>query len=275
MKKSYLSLFVVVLMLTACAINPDIPNFIGSTQTPYVITATQAATSIPTLAPTAAPTLVPTQVPTAAPTLAPTSTPIAKPTTTTNLVAGPKLAKKGTLFQTPVKCSKKFNDESKWIICEPGVLLDNTTAWTIGQVKAPYFVNVPEGTFTYFSMGEGDITIDGVTLKLKGENGLNYLVLMRGKPDDGIVDSDLNMTAEVTNFVPGHAIWSHTPTGAYISADWFRQQLVASSTGGYTNCGATGCSRVRVILFDVSSHYYQMFEIQANNLDKWQLVEHN
>lgn len=82
--KIFSFVLVTQLVLTACGINPVLPGN-PPTQTPYVITATQAATSIPTLAPTAAPTLVPTtvptQVPTLAPTLAPTATVVPTPAT--------------------------------------------------------------------------------------------------------------------------------------------------------------------------------------------------
>ena len=178
------------------------------------------------------------------------------------------------VFQTPVECQQSFNQESSWLICEPGVILDNTAAWVIPSTEAKYFANVPEGGFTYFSMGQGTIMIDGITLSLSGEKGLNYLVIIRGRIDDGIIDSDLNLTAEITGFVPGHAIWSIMPPGAYVSKDWFRQQLVTSTTAGGTNCGATGCSRVRIILFDVDSHLYQMFEI-SRDIDTWELIEKN
>jgi len=178
-------------------------------------------------------------------------------------------------FQTPVKATSVFNNDSAWMIAEPGVINTNETAWTVAQVDAPYHQNVPEGAFAYFSLGQGNIAIDGVNLNLKGENGLNYLVVIRGSIDDNIVDSDLNKTAVVTNFVTGHAIWSYMPKGAYVSRNWFRQQLVASSTENFTNCGAEGCSRVRVVLFDVDSHKYQMFEVHAGSLDSWTLIEHN
>lgn len=191
------------------------------------------------------------------------------------LVAGSGLPRLGDVFLSPVTATKTFNLSSAWLIAEPGVLLDNTTAWTIGQVKAPYFVNVPEGGFTYFSLGQGVITVDGVSLVLRGENGLNYLVLIRGKIDDAIVDSDLNQTAVVSEFVPGHTIWSHMPTGAYVSYNWFKQQLVASTTSGYTDCGATGCSRVQVVLYDASSRAYLKYEVLAGKLTNWTLLEHN
>lgn len=172
-------------------------------------------------------------------------------------------------FQSPVLTTETFNKESAWMIAEPGVILNDTAAWVIPSTDETYFANVPEGGFTYFSMGQGNISVDGVTLHLPGAKGLNYLVLIRGRIDDTIVDSDLNLTVEVTDFVPGHAIWSIMPPGAYVSKDWFRQQLVTSTTTGGTNCGATGCSRVIVVLFDTDSHHQDRFEVQADDLDNW------
>lgn len=177
------------------------------------------------------------------------------------------------LFQTPVSCTKSFNDASKWLLCEPGVLLDASTAWTIPSTDQVYSSNVPEGAFTYYSCGQCTITVDGVQLVQTAEKGLNYLIVVRGKIDDGIVDSDLNKTAKVTSFVPGHMIYSHTPTGAYVSHDWFKQQLIASTTSKFTNCGATGCTRTKIILFDTDTHFYQKFLVQAGAVDNWTLLE--
>lgn len=179
------------------------------------------------------------------------------------------------LFQTPVETTDVFNEKSSWLIAEPGVILDDTAAWVIPSVEAEHFVNVPEGGFTYFSLGEGTITVDDVPLVLPAAEGLNYLVLVRGRIDDAIIDSDLNLTVTVTDFVPGHAIWSIMPPGAYVSKDWFNQQLVTSTTTGGTNCGATGCTTVHVVLFDVDSHFYQKFEVKVDNLDSWKLLESN
>lgn len=200
---------------------------------------------------------------------------LADPADESRTVASSNLSLLRDPWQTPVRCEESFNEESDWLICEPGVILDNTAAWVIPSVDATHFANVPEGGFTYFSMGEGVIVIDGVALELPGEHGLNYLVLVRGRIDDTIVDSDLNTAAQVTEFVPGHAIWSIMPPGAYVSKDWFEDQMEVSSTTGGTNCGATGCSRIRVVLFDVDSHFYQMFEVEAGDLDDWVLLQEN
>lgn len=195
--------------------------------------------------------------------------------TTTSIIAGPTLKRVGTMFQTPVKATAIFNKESGWMFAEPGVLLNASTIFTIPGLNVPYSSNCPEGAFWYGSMGEGQIEINGVTIVLQPEKGLNYLIAIRCKIDDTIVDSDLNLTPKISKFVPGHATWAFMPTGGYISKDWFRQQMVASSTGSFTNCGATGCSRVRIVLYDVSSRRYQMFEVKSNALDIWTLVEYN
>lgn len=252
MKKFLFVLVLVSLMLTACALK-SAPVAQAPTQTPWVITATSfqpvAATSTPVV-------VLPAQP--------------AMPTITTQPVAPAPVI--GDLYQSPVQTTDTFNGESAWMIAEPGVILDDSAVWTIPSTKEIWYVNVPEGGFTYFSIGEGVITIDGVKLSLAGENGLNYLMVLRGRIDDNIVDSDLNETAKVADFVPGHAIWSIMPPGAYVSKGWFRQQLVTSTTTGGTNCGATGCSKVIVVLFDINSHTQQRYEIQAEDLDNWTLV---
>lgn len=176
------------------------------------------------------------------------------------------------LFQSPVQTTDTFNKESAWLIAEPGVILDDTTAWTIPGTNGTWYVNVPEGAFTYFSLGQGTITVDGYSLNLPYKEGHNYLVLVRGRIDDAIVDSDRNMTAEVTDFKPGHAIWSWMPKGAYVSKNWFHDQMVASTTEGYTNCGALGCSHLTIVLFDVDTHLEQRFAVSANNLNDWKLI---
>lgn len=177
------------------------------------------------------------------------------------------------LYISPVGCVQSFNAESSWMICEPGVLLDASTAWTIPATKDIWYSNDPEGAFAYYSLGQGKITVDGYTLDLPYVEGHNYLVLIRGRIDDGKVDTDRNLTAEVTDFVPGHAIWSHMPTGAYVSKDWFMEQLIASTTTGFTNCGAIGCSHITVVLFDIDTHFEQRFAVEVSDLSSWTQIK--
>ena len=170
---------------------------------------------------------------------------------------------------SPVETTDTFNEESAWLIAEPGVILDDTTAWTIPGTKDVWYANVPEGAFTYFSLGQGKITVDNYSLDLPSQEGHNYLVLIRGRIDDGKVDTDRNLTAEITEFVPGHAIWSYMPKGAYVSKGWFLQQMVASTTESFTNCGALGCSHITIVLLDVDSHTEQRFAVEAEDLATW------
>jgi len=231
---------------------------------PLVVAPTTPVAQAPVVLPAAVQLVAPTQVP-----VTPTEAPAAVVP-----VAVPEGNFPDNLFESPVARTSVFNTESGWLIAEPGkpTIPPESLVFDILDVDQVYHINVPEGGFTYLSLGHGVITIDGVSLVLPGERGLNYLVLIRGRIDDTIVDNDFNETAEVTDFVVGHAIYTLLPPGAYVSHDWFRQQLVMSSTTGGTNCGATGCSLVKVVLFDVDSHFYQMFDVHAGSLDNWTLV---
>ena len=201
-------------------------------------------------------------------------------TTTGVMTVGVGLPMIGSLFRTPVKAVKVINPESAWLIAEPGRILDASAAWVIPSVEMTHSANIPEGGFAYFSMGEGNIQLGDVLLAMEPMSGTNYLVVIRGRIDDGLVDTDLNMTAKVTGFRAGHAIWSKLQPGAYVSSNWFLQQLQASSqvkdaAQSSTNCGALGCSTTYVVLFDASTHYYQKFRIEATDLSKWTLVKTN
>lgn len=198
-------------------------------------------------------------IPTSEPVQAPTEIPVTKSVQ--------------ELFSSPVETTDTFNEESAWMIAEPGVILDNTTAWVIPSVDLKHYANVPEGGFAYFSLGQGKIVADGVSINLPHKEGHNYLVLIRGRIDDVKVDTDLNLTAEVTEFVPGHAIWSYMPKGAYVSKGWFLQQMVASTTESFTNCGALGCSQMTIVLFDVDSHTEQRFAVKAESLTEWTVIK--
>lgn len=256
----------VLVSLIGCSAVDDFLKTATATPTTAMVKAAPTATVLPT--PTATASLMATVMPTSA---VPTATPTAEIVSTPARIADQKWP--AGLFVSPVECEKSFNDASSWIICEPGVILDDSTAWTIPGTEDPWYANVPEGAFTYFSLGQGKITVDGYTIDLPYQKSHNYLVAIRGRIDDGIVDTDRNLTAEVTDFVPGHAIWAYMPTGAYISKDWFMQQLVASTTTNFTNCGALGCSRVTVVLLDVDTQFEQRFAVEADGLSTWTQIK--
>lgn len=251
-KKIFVSFVVCVILLGACqpTATPTRDPMVVSLATGQAQLMTQLAQPIATIEPIVTSTPLP-------------STPV--PTATELAVQELQLSS--------VETTDTFNEESAWLIAEPGVILDNTAAWTIPGTKDVWYANVPEGAFTYFSLGKGKITVDEYVLDLPYKEGHNYLVLIRGRIDDGKVDTDRNLTAEITDFVPGHAIWSWMPKGAYVSKGWFLQQLEASTTEGYTNCGALGCSQVTVVLFDVDSNTEQRFAIEAKSLTEWTVIK--
>ncbi len=206
---------------------------------------------------------------TASPTASPSPTATASANTGNKIGGGKEPTFTGKLTASPVECKGTFIKDTSWLLCEPGVLLTNTATFTRAEVDATYQTNCPEGGFWYGSMQKGSIllpdSVGAVRLELKDYGpGTNHLIVIRCRLSDGKRDSDLNFTMKVGNFVVGHAIWSpiapqHPDGSAYISMNWFGQQLVTSSTTGGTNCGSDGCSKVYVDVFDVNSQFRKEF----------------
>lgn len=268
--------------------------------------------NIPT-APDATPTATSTNsdpTPTVAPTEEPTDDTDNETVSVSNdedsgnntLSAGGKPVYDAASFRHPnqfVDCQKTFEpvaSDVDWITCEPGVLLTNTATFTRPEVNMVYHTNCPEGGFWYGSMHHGLINVKGVGVEVPDRGpGTNHLVLIRCALSDGKRDSDLNTTMDVGNFVIGHAIWSPIPANhpdgsAYVSMEWFGEQLVTSHTTGGTNCGSDGCSKVYVILYDVNSQSMQTFLVtdivgETSDADgdgiidyanaNWELIESN
>jgi hypothetical protein len=175
-----------------------------------------------------------------------------------------------------VACQSGFEPGTNWVLCEPGEILDNTATFTRAEVDAVYHTNCPEGGFWYGSLGKADIKAGGVLLSIPAQDHTNNLVVIRCPLSDGKVDTDLNLTLDVGNFVTGHVIWSpimpHSPYGAaYVSRDWFAEQLAVSSkltdnNIGGSNCGSAGCSITRVWTYDVNSQFLQVWEVSVDNI---------
>lgn len=168
-----------------------------------------------------------------------------------------------------VKCDKTFMDDTRWLLCEPGALQTEVGSFRWPEAEGvTYRSNCPEGFMWYGSMGQGKITTDSSTLVMQPENGLNYLVVIRCPLNDAIVDSDRNLTLKISDIVVGHAGWTpvdvlggvkNPEDAAYVSMEWFGEQLVVSGTKSGTNCGATGCSRTIVVLHDVDSGLHERY----------------
>lgn len=186
----------------------------------------------------------------------------------------------GEVFTTPVVATKVLNAESGWLLAEPGILLDSTATFDRGSSAGEHFVQCPEGGFAYFSMGFGNLSIDDVALSLEKGHGIINLVLVRCPIDDGNPATDRNITIRVTDYLAGNIITSPMGQGAFISLDWFSQQLeVATGTAVQNgnlrsdgNCGRDGCEPY-VWLHDVDSNKTQVFK--AESISNWTLIRGN
>lgn len=182
------------------------------------------------------------------------------------------------LFLSPVRATEVFNAESAWLVAEPGVVCDPSCPWDNLAINTVYNGNAPEGGFLYVSTGQLTLNVDGMTFNLPHIDGNNYLVLVRGRIDDGRIDTNRNLTVKMSGFVAGHGRYSTLPNGAYVSQNWLRDQLAVSmnvqnaSTSG-TNCGALGCTETRILMVDVDTHFYQMWLVGANDLNAWTLIK--
>ncbi|MFH1566046.1 MAG: hypothetical protein ABIB98_02485 [bacterium] len=139
------------------------------------------------------------------------------------------------------------------IFAEPGVLLDATAAFDyLSAPETP--VLVPEGGYTYMSVGSANIS--GLALAPQDRN--IYLVILRGVPSDG-TPVDLNSILPVSGYVRGAGIYSQLPVGAYVSLGWFLQQIENSKSP--PNCGASGCNTATIVVVDVASKSYRMWTV--------------
>ena len=186
----------------------------------------------------------------------------------------------GDLFMSPVLTTSSISGATTWIVNEPGVLLDATATFDRGSTAGIHYLQCPEGGFAFASLGGGDLQVGAITLHMPFAAGTNHLVLVRCQLDDGVRDSDLNVNLLLTGYVPANISTSPMPAGAYVSADWFMDQLevsagVSDMAGQGGNCGASGCSTTFIHLIDLDTGFYQEFQVNYNDLFKWELVYTN
>lgn len=166
----------------------------------------------------------------------------------------------------------RLDDETtKETFAEPGVLLDNTAAFDyLSAEETP--INAPEGGFAYIAVGHISLSHDGYGLSLPGQTNNIYLIIIRGLPDDG-TDADFNQQVWASDYPRGFGIYSPMPYGAYVSLGWFLQQVEnAQESSGDPNCGADGCDKVTVVVIELQSHSYRLWEVLGDSRD-WTRVQ--
>lgn len=215
------------------------------------------------------------------PTDEPTDTPTDEPQAL-NLLATPVDVE--TVFVTPVTPTVRWHGDSI-LIAEPGAILNETATFDRGSSTGTHFVQCPEGSFAYASLGHGTFNVQGgAYLELQAAPERLYLVIARCYLTDGDASTDLNMTLQLTGYKPGNILTSPFESRAegvaYVSADWVHDQLLVSTASGDTgrsdgNCGAEGCQQTYVVEWDVPSGLVQVFEVSPTDVESWELVFSN
>lgn len=144
---------------------------------------------------------------------------------------------------------------------EPGVLLNNEAAFDhLTAVLTPLLV--PEGGYTYVAVGS--LTIGNVEFKYAARN--IYLFLFRGIPSDGKPETDLNKVVNVSGYTPGTGIFDIMPAGAYVSQNWFIDQIKNADRS--PNCGE-GCLTTTVVVFDLKTSTYRQWSTIPSTPTIW------
>lgn len=147
------------------------------------------------------------------------------------------------------------------MLAEPGVLLDATAAYDhLSAATTP--ILIPEAGYAYVAVGA--LKFGDVQLAYEARN--IYLVIFRGLPSDGNPNTDLNQVLDVSGYVPGTGLYSPITAGAYVSLNWFVQQVQESAKT--PNCGA-GCERVTVVLVDIATASYRIYTTSPANPRDW------
>lgn len=142
--------------------------------------------------------------------------------------------------------------------------------------EGPSYFNLPGGGFILSTAAKMTVRIGESVIALEGEPRHNWMLVVRGQYADGLVDTDENMRAEFSDYIPRHIqvmAYPGKPNGGFISEGQFGQIAETSHTGG-TNCGDAGCSNLSVAMFDVNTKAFTV--IRQNGLSgEWNQVYSN
>lgn len=151
------------------------------------------------------------------------------------------------------------------------------------RYEGPAYQNLPEGGFMMASAGQMDVKIGDFEINMPSLPDNNYLLFVRGNFGDMEQNTDRNMTVEITNYKPGHALVGMYEAGnnsnvAFVSEGQFIQMAETSHSGG-TNKGDGGASRLTAVFFDVNTGAYTVLQQElGRNQDasqNWELVGSN
>lgn len=134
--------------------------------------------------------------------------------------------------------------------------------------EPPVYWLVDEGGWALFQAGKLSLEVDGMKVELP-DDGTGHIFAIRGKYPDGKQDSDLNRTVKLIDYVPGQASAFDYNAGAdgrnmaFLSEEQMRD-MVANGHWNAGNCGAEGCSRIRVVYLDLNTKAFGIWEHKSD-----------
>jgi len=193
-------------------------------------------------------------------------------------------------YRSPFReVTKQLKDELSWeTFAEPGIFPGwngNQTRWNdFSAEETPMLA--PEGGWLYFATGSYKLSLfdseknektDFLFTAPAAEERI-YLTIVKGLPADG-EDLDLNQIVMATDYVRGAGTYHDMPTAAYVSLDWFEQQIEAAreeSPGIESpNVGDNGAEEVIVVIIDLETQTVRAWEVIGPDNDDWQRVDEN
>ena len=192
-------------------------------------------------------------------------------------------------YRSPFReVTKQLEDELTWeTFAEPGIYpgLDGVqTRWNdFSAEETPMLV--PEGGWLYFATGSYKLSlfdsekneITDFLFAAPAAKERIYLTIVKGLPADG-EDLDLNQIVMATDYVRSAGTYHDMPTAAYVSLDWFEQQIenAREESPGIEspNVGDNGAEEVIVVIIDLETQTVRAWKVVGPN-NEWQRVDEN
>jgi len=193
-------------------------------------------------------------------------------------------------YRSPFReVTKQLKDDLTWeTLAEPGIFPGwdgNQTRWNdFSAEETPMLV--PEGGWLYFATGsyklwsfdsEKNEKTDSLFVAPAAEERI-YLTIVKGLPADG-EDLNLNRIVMATDYVRGAGTYHDMPTAAYVSLDWFEQQIenAREESPGIEspNVGDNGAEEVIVVIIDLETQTVRAWKVIGPDNDDWQRVDEN
>jgi len=127
------------------------------------------------------------------------------------------------------------------------------TACTSEHLPQSTAISLDEGSHVVLTGAKLKLTVGEIKISVDGDPTNNWMIIIKATFADGEVDSDLNKTVFVDDFVPGHAQAMRMPPGAFIDEEFFLANAEASHTGLGGVTGNEGASKLNVLMVDTNT----------------------